>query len=134
MGSIRTYYYLTKPGIIAGNLVTTIGAFAFASKQAFHPEIALATIGGLALVVASAGVFNNYIDRHLDQQMDRTKRRPLATGTVSTTGALLFATSLGLGGEAILWTGANGLTALIALAGFLLYVILYGFVKTKTVH
>ena len=32
---IRTYYLLTKPGIIIGNLITTTAGFALASKGHF---------------------------------------------------------------------------------------------------
>ena len=60
---IKTYYFLTKPGIIFGNIVTTFAGFALASKGEMNFWLLIATLVGLGLIIASAGVFNNYIDR-----------------------------------------------------------------------
>ena len=80
---IKTYYLLTKPGIIIGNLITTVAGFALASKGHFDWVLFLTMFVGLGCVIASACVFNNYIDRDLDKKMARTKNRALASGTVS---------------------------------------------------
>ncbi len=79
---IKTYYMLTKPGIIMGNLITTAAGFALASKGHIDFYLFLQTLVGLGCVIASACVFNNAIDRRADQIMSRTKNRPLATGRI----------------------------------------------------
>src|SRR5262245_52987682 len=96
------YYLLTKPGIILGNLVSVTACFLLASKGKFDILLFLATLLGLAFIIASACVFNNYIDRHVDKKMQRTKRRPLAAGLINGSNALSFGTSLGLLGGLIL--------------------------------
>ncbi len=131
---IKTYYYLTKPGIIMGNVVTTAGGFALASRGTFDPWLFLATLVGLALVIGSAGVFNNYLDREIDRKMDRTKHRALAQGLISGRNALYFGSILVVLGILLLVLYTNWLTAAIALFGFLTYVILYGILKRRTVH
>ena len=129
---IRTYYLLTKPGIILGNLITTTGAFALGSKGHIDFPLFLATAVGLFFVIASACVFNNYIDREADQKMARTKNRALAKGTISTRNALLFAIALGLIGALVLALMTNLLALCVALGGFFIYVVLYSLWKYRT--
>nr|WP_238578990.1 heme o synthase [Neochlamydia sp. EPS4] len=129
---IKTYYMLTKPGIIAGNAVTTFGGFMLASKGPFNFWLFCWTLIGLSLVIASACVFNNYMDREIDKKMARTKNRALVRGLVSEKSALIYGTLLGLLGMGVLALYANFLTAMIALAGFLFYVVVYGLWKYRS--
>ncbi len=127
----KTYYRLTKPGIIYGNLITATAGFLLASKLKINAGLLVATLIGIALVIASACVFNNYIDRGIDQKMARTKNRALVTGKISASTALLFGTILKLLGFLILLIGTNVLTALLGLVGFITYVAIYGFTKRR---
>jgi protoheme IX farnesyltransferase len=122
MKHIRTYYLLTKPGIILGNLITTAGGFG----------LFLTTMLGLGAVIGSACVFNNYIDRKGDQKMTRTKNRPLAKGLITGKKALLFALLLGLFGILFLFYYTNAIATLMAALGFFIYVVLYSFWKYHT--
>lgn len=126
---VKTYYMLTKPGIIMGNIVTTAAGFALASKWHIDIWLFLATIIGLGFVIASAGVFNNYIDRAMDAKMSRTKDRPLAKGSISSQKALLFGTVLGIAGFLTLGEFTNLLTVFVAFIGFFVYLVLYAFLK-----
>lgn len=131
---IKTYYLLTKPGIIMGNLITTVSGFALASRGHFDGWLFLATLIGLGGVIASACVFNNYIDRDLDRKMTRTKHRPLVKGLISGRRAILFAILLGLIGILILVFYTNYIAVLVASAGFFIYVVLYSFWKSRTTY
>lgn len=131
---IKTYYLLTKPGIIMGNLITTVSGFALASKGHIDPLLFLATLTGLGLIIASACVFNNYIDRDLDAKMTRTKHRPLVKGLISGRSAVLFALLLAPLGLLILFLYTNLLAPLIASIGFFIYVGLYSFWKCRTTY
>lgn len=128
----RTYYYLTKPGIVRGNLVVAVAGFLLAADGRLLPGRLIALICGTALVMASACVFNNYVDRHIDCRMDRTKTRALVTGAVSGPQAIFYATVLGVGGTLILVRFTNLLTALIGLGGTVVYVMLYGVAKRRS--
>lgn len=130
----RAFLLLTKPGIIVGNAITAVAGFALGSSGFFHPWLFLAALAGLSLIIGSACVLNNYIDREADQKMERTKRRALAVGSISTKHALLFALFLGLGGALILFLFVNLLSAAAALFGFFAYIGLYSFSKYHTVH
>lgn len=129
---LKTYYHLTKPGIVYGNLLTTIAAYVYASRWQVNVENFFATVFGIALVIASACVFNNYFDRDIDAKMARTKERALVSGAISNASALLFGSILGLAGFSLLVGFVNMLTAGIALIGFLVYVFAYTFSKRKT--
>lgn len=126
---IKTYYLLTKPGILLGNAITTISGFVLASKGHFDWLLFLATLVGLSLIIASACVFNNCIDRVSDEKMERTKDRPLVKGLISIRNALIFALGMGITGTLILSTYTNSLAVIIALAGFFIYVVLYSLWK-----
>lgn len=131
---IKTYYMLTKPGIILGNVITTAGGFALASKGHIQYSLFLITLVGLAFVIASAGVFNNYIDRAMDAKMARTKNRALPKGLVSLRNALLFANFLALIGISVLAIYTNLLTVFVALLGFFVYLVLYAFLKYRSFY
>jgi len=130
----KRYYYLTKPGIIYGNSLSVIAGFFLASKGLFHPLLFLATLVGIGLVMASGCVFNNYIDRDIDEKMERTKKRALVTNKISVKNALIFGTVLGIVGFGLLLYFTNVLTAFVAFIGFFFYVIVYTFSKRTTVH
>src|SRR3954464_10710331 len=98
----KAYYYLTKPGIIQANVMTAAAGFLFASTHHIDFGLLLATLAGTALIIASACVFNNYIDRDIDKKMSRTQKRATVTGEISKRNTLFFATTLGILGIIVL--------------------------------
>lgn len=131
---LKTYTMLTKPGIILGNAVTTAAGFSLASKGSFDLILFLWTLIGLSLVIASAGVFNNYLDRHADAKMERTRHRALVLGLIPMQHALLFGALLFIGGVATLGFATNLLTVWIAVSGFFVYLVLYAFWKYRSFY
>lgn len=128
------YYLITKPKIVMGNLVTLVAGFLLASRGQIDFLLFLVTFLGLAFIMASACVFNNYIDRTVDKQMERTRQRALASGLISGRSAITFATMLGLiGGMILLWY-TNLLTVAVAAVGFFVYVVLYSMWKCHTIY
>ena len=128
------YYLLTKPGIIMGNLVTVGAGFLLASNGSIDVWLFLAALIGLALVMASACVWNNFIDRPIDIKMKRTKNRALVTGAISVGYAITFAILLGVAGSGILLVYTNVLTFGVAAVGFFVYVVLYSMWKRHTIY
>ncbi|MES2199784.1 MAG: heme o synthase [Chlamydiota bacterium] len=131
---LKTYYQLTKPGIIFGNAITAIGGYALASKGSISLLPLLITLIGLSFIIASACVCNNYKDRNVDGKMTRTKNRALVKGLVSSKQALIFAGILMALGVITLALWTNLLTLFMALAGFFLYVVVYSNWKYRSVH
>ena len=133
--SLKHFIQITKPGIIFGNVLSVAGGFFLASKGQIDFGMFLAAVIGTSLVVASGCVFNNCIDRDIDQKMERTKNRVLVQGLVSFKLALLYATVLGVAGVGLLYTKTNPLAALLAVIGFVIYVGFYSlYFKRKSVH
>ncbi len=134
MSIVKTYYALAKPGIVYGNLLAAAAGFLLASKGQVDFWLLLAALAGIAFVIGSACVFNNYIDRDIDRHMARTKKRALVTGEISARGALVYATILGVAGVAILARFTNALTVWAGLLGVFFYVVLYGVAKRRSVY
>lgn len=130
--TLKAYYYLTKPGIIRGNLITATAGFLLASAGQIHVVTGLSMLVGLGLIIAAACVYNNYLDRAIDVKMARTARRSLVTGKISGRAALIFATSLLVFGWLILALRTNVLTVVLALTGLIAYVAVYGFYKRRS--
>ena len=130
---IKAYYALTKPGIIYGNALTTIGGFVLAAKLHLDLWLLFGALIGISLVIASGCVFNNYIDRGIDGKMERTKNRSLVTNSIPARHALIFGTFLGLAGFTILYLYTNFLATIVALVGFFVYVVVYSYFKRHSV-
>jgi heme o synthase len=131
---IRAYYQLTKPGIIYGNLFTAAGGYLYGSILRVDILRLIEALIGMAFIMGSACVINNYLDRDLDKMMKRTKKRALATGLISPKSALIYASILGTSGLLILAVFTNLLTALLGVIGLVSYAFIYTFAKRKSVH
>lgn len=132
---LKPYVSITKPGIIFGNLISVAGGFFLASQGSVDGVLFLATVIGIALVIASGCVFNNYIDRDIDRLMERTQGRVTVQGLISPGITLVYGSVLGMAGFLILWFGTNALATLFALLGFVVYVGLYSlYLKRHSVY
>ena len=127
------YYYLTKPGIVFGNVLTVIAGYFFASKWQINIKDFLAVIIGSSLIIASAGVINNIIDRKIDKKMKRTSKRALVLGDISFKNALRYGIILAVIGFYVL-TLTNYKVELVGLIGYLDYLVLYSFFKRRSVY
>ncbi|WP_336332397.1 heme o synthase [Pseudomonas putida] len=133
--SVKHFIQITKPGIIFGNVLSVAGGFFLAAKGHVDFALFLAVVVGTSLVVASGCVFNNCIDRDIDQKMERTKNRVMVQGGMPLSLALIYATLLGVAGFSLLYVQANPLSAFCALIGFIVYVGFYSlWLKRKSVH
>ncbi|MGL9769244.1 MAG: heme o synthase [Sodalis sp. (in: enterobacteria)] len=132
---IKEYLQVTKPGIIFSNLISVIGGFLLAAKGKVDYALFLTTLLGVSLVVASSCACNNYVDRDIDQKMERTKNRVLVQGLISPKVSLVYAVVLGITGLALLYLAANPLAMWLAVIGFTIYVGVYSlYMKRKSVY
>ncbi|HXG24775.1 MAG TPA: heme o synthase [Chthonomonadales bacterium] len=133
--SWKQYLLLTKPRVISLLLFTTLTAM-FAAARGW-PGLCLlvaVSIGGY-MAAGAANAINMVVERDLDARMKRTAKRPTVTQDVPAGNALFFALGLAVGSFAILWGAANLLTAMLALAGLVFYVIVYTMLlKRRTWH
>jgi heme o synthase len=132
---LKKYLFLTKPGILFGNFVTTLGGYFVAAQGSVDFLLLFLTLLGTSLVVASGCVINNVIDQDIDQKMQRTQNRAMVKKTISESVALIFASVLGLLGFSILWFWVNAYAFLFAMIGFVVYVVFYSlWTKRTTIH
>ena len=88
---------------------------------------------GIAFLAGAAAVVNHVVDHKIDTIMARTRKRPVATGKVSSVEALVFALSLALAGMLVLVWQVNALTAWLTLASLVGYAGVYTlFLKRAT--
>lgn len=134
LAKVKSYYWLSKPGIIYANLLTALAGYMFGSAWNVQVKPFLGVLAGVTLVIAAAAVYNNVLDRKIDKQMKRTKQRSLVTGDIGVRSALLYATGLMLLGFIILGLCTPLLVSIIGVIGFVDYVALYGWTKRHTLY
>ena len=129
--SFRDVIALAKPRITLMNVITAAGGLFLAGRAGRvdgagpSATTVLATLIGLALVVAGANALNMYIERDSDRHMARTRNRPLPSGRMAPRFALWFGVAMSALSVPVLAIGANPLTALLAVIANLLYVLAY---------
>jgi protoheme IX farnesyltransferase len=119
------YVSLTKPRIISLLLLTAVATMFVADPSVPPLATVLWTMLGGYLAAGGAGAINHYLERESDARMERTRRRPLASGRISPVRGLAFGVALGTLATAQLALTVNVLTAGLALGGLLGYVFVY---------
>ena len=122
---VLDYASLTKPRIISLLLLTTVATMFVADPAGPSLSVILWTMLGGYLAAGGAGAINHYLDRERDALMARTSGRPLVNGRIEPVNGLIFGIGLGLAAFGQLWITVNLLTAVLAMAGLLGYVLLY---------
>lgn len=117
-----------------GNSLVAIGSYLFAAHGNGDWRTFLCMLGGVYLVMASACVVNNIIDRDIDSVMARTKKRAMVTHAISTWNAAVFALALFIASMALFAFGTNILTLLLGVSGFIMYAVVYTYAKRKTLY
>ena len=121
----RDFLELTKPKVSLLIVFTAVVGMVLASPGLVPLSALLFGTVGIALASGSAAAFNHVLDRRIDQQMARTRRRPLPTGQLQTSHAVAFAVLLGLASMSILWLLVNGLTAALTFCSLIGYAMVY---------
>lgn len=131
----RSYLQLMKPGITLSNTLSGVaGFFLAASFVAFSWTALIGAVFGIALIIASACVVNNVLDRDIDKRMKRTSKRDVAAGAISVPRALLYASALGVIGFVLILVWTNVLTFFLGVIAYIWYVAIYGLAKRKTAY
>jgi heme o synthase len=121
----RHYLELTKPKVVALITFTAIVGTLLASP--LWPPLEALFWGnlGIALASACAATINHVLDRRIDEQMARTRGRPLPSGNLKEWQALTFAAVLGVTSMIILAFLVNLLTAVLTFASLIGYAVVY---------
>lgn len=122
---VAAYVALTKPRIIELLLLTTVPVMFLAQRGVPPLGLVVATVIGGTLAAGSANALNCVVDRDIDERMLRTRRRPLPRHQVSPRSALTFGVGLGVVATVLLGVAVNWLSAGLAVAANVFYVIGY---------
>jgi protoheme IX farnesyltransferase len=122
---LSAYLALTKPRIVELLLLTTVPVMFLAERGVPSIWLVVATVVGGTMAAGSANTLNCVLDRDIDEQMLRTRRRPLPRHQVSLPAASVFGVLLGLAATLLLGLAVNWLSAALALAANVFYVLGY---------
>ena len=123
---------LAKPRLNLLVVASALAGYAMAGGDTNQVFVLLCTILGTGLVAGGASAYNQIIERHADALMHRTRLRPLPDGRLGVGEALAFATALSSLGLITLAVAVNTLSAIVALATLLSYVVVYTPLKRVT--
>ncbi|MDD2922435.1 MAG: heme o synthase [Anaerolineales bacterium] len=132
---LKDFFALSKPLIVVLLLITTYGGLVIGSKALPSASLTMWTLLGGALAAGGSSALNQYIDRELDKNMQRTAKRPLADGRLTAAEGLSFGLALCLISYYVMAGMVNLLAALLSLAGIFYYVFFYSvWLKKATVQ
>jgi protoheme IX farnesyltransferase len=121
----RDLIALTKPRVISLLLLTAVVPMFVTDLGLPSPGLVWWVLLGGYLMAGGANAINMWFDQDIDNQMVRTRLRPVPSGRLSPNTALWFGIFLGVVAFAALWRFTTPLAAWLALAGLLFYVFVY---------
>lgn len=122
---------LTKPVIVLLLLLTTLSGMFFGEKGIPETKLILLTLLGGALAAGGSGAINQYLDRDLDKDMQRTAKRPLPAGRIYPSEALALGIAFCLISIYIFLMYVNIISAALTLLGIIYYVYFYSILLKK---
>lgn len=124
-GKLADYKVLVKFGLNMTVVFSSTFGYLMALGTSFEwINLFLLSLGGF-LVTSSANAINQIIEKDYDKMMKRTADRPLATGRMDLTEAVLIAGLSGIIGLIILAYYFNPLTALLGAISLIAYAFVY---------
>ena len=120
---ISDFKQLAKVGLSLSVVFSSVAGYLLAVDIINYQTLFLLSLGGF-LMVAASNAFNQVIEKDTDSLMKRTMNRPLPTGRMSKTTALIFAIISTIVGLGILY-GINPKSALFGAISIFLYTCAY---------
>lgn len=121
---------ITKARLALSVVFSSIAGYFLGADQIEWTAILLLAFGGYCMVGAS-NAFNQVIEKDLDALMSRTRNRPIPSGRMSPSTALIIAVVMTLLGTITLYI-LNPKTAMFGAISIFMYTSIYTPLKTKT--
>jgi len=132
---MKAYVELTKPRITWLILMSTGVGYVFGAKLGgWHFWALFHTIAGTGLIASGTAALNQWFERDADSKMRRTQARPLPSGRLTPSRALIFAIVISILGFVELAAGVNLLTGLLGLFTLASYLFIYTPLKQRSPH
>jgi protoheme IX farnesyltransferase len=112
-------------------LVSTLPAMVLAEGGLPSLSLTVATLIGGTLAAGSANAFNMVIESESDKLMKRTAKRPLATGLLTKSQAIVFATVIGVISLIVFQIYTTNLATILTAIAILFYVWVYTILLKK---
>jgi len=112
-------------------LVSTLPAMVLAEGGLPSLSLTIATLIGGTLAAGSANAFNMVIESESDKLMKRTAKRPLATGLLTKSEAIIFATAIGVISLIIFQIYTTSLATILTAIAIVFYVWVYTILLKK---
>ncbi|GLB50672.1 heme o synthase [Neptunitalea lumnitzerae] len=128
--AIDDFKQLTKVGLAASVVFSSIAGYFLGADEISFTTLFLLGFGGYFMVGAS-NAFNQIIEKDLDALMKRTQNRPIPSGRMSVSYAMMVAVSFTIMGIITLYY-VNPKTAMFGALSIFLYTMVYTPLKTKT--
>ncbi len=129
---VADFIALTKPRLNLLVLITTLCGLYLAAPGGVPLAIIIHTLVGSALVAGGAAALNQVWERDTDRLMRRTRTRPLPAGRLGVAEGTAFGVGLSVVGLIELASQVNAISALVAGATLVSYVLLYTPLKRRT--
>ena len=121
----RAYLESSKLRVVALMIFTSFIGMLLANPLSLNFEVLILGNLGIALMSLSAGSINQLLDQRIDKIMQRTKKRPLVSGILSTKNVIIYAAVMAILGFCILYFRINTLTAWLTLVSLIGYAFIY---------
>ena len=125
MKSVRAYVDLMKLRVVELLIITTLPAMVLAEKGLPSFGLVAATLIGGTLAAGASNAFNMVLEAETDKLMARTSQRPLVTGSITRTQAIIFASILTVLSLLIFEIFTTELATLLAALAIFYYVVIY---------
>ena len=122
---------LMKLRVVELLLVSTLPAMVLAEGGLPSLSLTVATLIGGTLAAGSANAFNMVIESESDKLMKRTAKRPLATGLLTKSQAIVFATVIGVISLIVFQIYTTNLATILTAIAILFYVWVYTILLKK---
>jgi len=125
MKLVRAYVDLMKLRVVELLIITTLPAMVLAEKGLPSFGLVVATLVGGTLAAGASNAFNMVIEVDTDKLMARTSKRPLVTGSITRTQAIIFASVITVLSLVIFQIFTTELATLLAALAIFYYVVIY---------
>jgi len=121
----KAYLESSKPRVVLLMIFTSFIGMLLADPLRLNFEVIILGNLGIALMSLSAGSINQLLDQKIDSIMQRTKKRPLVLGVLSTKNVVVYSLLMASSGFTILYFYINTLTAWLTFGSLVGYAFVY---------